>query len=315
MLKYVCTRIALIVPSVVVVLVITFILGQLSPIDAVDIIIRDRMNKGVQVTPEQVARMREQFGLEQPLIVQFFDYAGRVLRGDLGVSYFGGSSVRHILQVSLPVTVQLALVAMLLLMAVGVPLGVLAALRQNSWLDYLIVGSAIFLRAVPIYVLGPIVLIVLVLHLGVMEVPRGFAGLWHSSTIVFVILLALNPLAVVIRQTRAGVLEVLGNDYIRTARAKGLPTRAVVIRHVLRNALIPVITSVGLIVTGLITSTVFLDQMFNIPGFGRVFSLALTQRDFPVLYGAVIATSLLTMAANLLVDLLYPVLDPRVKYE
>jgi peptide/nickel transport system permease protein len=315
MLKYVFTRTALIVPSVVVVLVITFILGQLSPVDAVDVIIRDRMNRGVRVTPEQVDLMRHQFGFDRPLVVQFFDYAGRVLRGDLGNSYFGAVSVRHVLRVSLPVSAQLALLAMLLLMVVGVPLGVLAALRQNSWVDYLIVGGAIFLRAIPIYVLAPIVLIVLVLHLQVMEVPRGFSGLWHSSTIVFVVLLALNPLAVVIRQTRVGVLEVLGNDYIRTARAKGLPTRAIIVRHVLRNALIPVITSVGLIVTGLITSTVFLDQMFNIPGFGRVFSLALIQRDFPVIYGAVIATSFLTMAANLLVDLLYPVLDPRVKYQ
>jgi ABC-type dipeptide/oligopeptide/nickel transport system permease component len=315
MLKYARTRVLLMLPSAVLVLVIVFILGQLSPIDAVDVMVRDRMNRGIQMTPEQVERMREQYGFERPIVVQFLDYAGQVVRGDLGNSYFGGASVVHILRVSLPVSAQLALGATLLLLVVGIPLGVLAALRQNTWVDYLIVGTAIFLRSIPIYVLGPIMLIVLVLHLDVMDVPRGFPGILHPASFAFIVLLALSPLAVVIRQTRAGVLEALSNDYIRTARAKGLPTRTIIVRHVLRNALIPVITSVGLIINGLIIGSVFLDNMFNIPGFGRVFTQALTQRDFAVIYGAVVATSFLTMAANLLVDLLYPVLDPRVKYE
>lgn len=315
MLTYMRTRLLLMAPSVVIVIMITFVLGQLSPIDQVDVLIRQRMSQGMQVTPEQVEQMRRQAGLDRPLVVQFLDYAGDILSGDLGRSYFNGVSVRHILAASLPVTGQLALAATVFLLVVGIPLGVLAAIRQNSWVDYLIVGGVLFMRSVPIYVLAPIILIVLVLHLDVMDVPRGFPGLLHSTSIVFVLLLALDPLAVVIRQTRAGVLEVLSNDYVQTARAKGLPTRAIIVRHVLRNALIPVITSVGLIVNGIIISTVFLDQMFNIPGFGRVFSQALIQRDFAVIYGAVIATTFLTMFANLVVDLLYPVLDPRVKYE
>ena len=315
MLKYASTRVLLMAPSVAIVLVITFFLGKLGPIDQVDVEIRQRMNRGLQVTPEDVERLRQQYGLDRPLVVQFLDYAGDVLRGDLGVSYFNGTSVAHVLRVSVPVSAQLALAATIFLVAVGIPLGVLAALRQNTWVDYLIVGGTLFVRAIPIYVWAPILLIVLVIHLQAMDVPRGFPGLLDRTSLVFIVLLALDPLAVVIRQTRAGILEVMGNDYVQTARAKGLPQRTIVTRHVLRNALIPVVTSLGLIVNGLIVGSVFLDLMFNIPGFGRTFTTAIQQRDFPVIFGAVIVTSFLTMLANLLVDLLYPILDPRVTYE
>jgi peptide/nickel transport system permease protein len=315
MFKYARTRILLMVPSIAIVLMITFLLGKLGPIDQVDVEIRQRMNRGFQVTPEEVQRLREQYGLDRPLVVQFLEYAGEVLRGDLGLSYVHGVSVTHILRVSVPVSAQLALGATVLLIVVGIPLGVLAALRQNSWVDYLIVGGTLFVRAIPIYVWAPILLIVLVLHLHVMDVPRGFPGLLDRTSLVFMVLLALDPLAVVIRQTRAGILEVMSNDYVQTARAKGLPQRTIIIRHVLRNALIPVVTSLGLIVNGLIVGSIFLDLMFNIPGFGRTFFTAIQQRDFPIIFGAVIFTSFTTMLANLLVDLLYPILDPRVTYK
>jgi peptide/nickel transport system permease protein len=313
MLKYAGTRVLLILPSVFIVLTIAFFLGQLGPVDPVTITVQRQMTQGIQPTREQVERLRHQYGLDRPILVQFSDYVGKVARGDLGVSYFNGAPVRHVIMTSLPVSAQLALGAALLLVVVGIPLGVLAALRQNSWVDYLAVGGALSLRAIPIYVWAPILLIVLVLHLNVMDVPRGFPGLLHTPSFVFMVLLSLDPMAVVIRQTRAGVLEVLSNDYVQTARAKGLPSRAIIVRHVLRNALIPVVTSLGLIFNGLVVGTVFLDQMFNIPGFGRAFTQALMQRDYPVIYGAVIVTSFMTMGFNLLVDLLYPVLDPRVK--
>jgi ABC-type dipeptide/oligopeptide/nickel transport system permease component len=313
MLRYLGTRVLLIIPSVVVVVTVAFLLGQLGPLDPVAVIVQQQMDRGIEPTNGQIERLRHQYGLDRPTVVQYLEYVGKIARGNLGVSYFNGAPVRHVIFTSLPVSAQLALGSLLILIVVGIPLGVLAALKQNTWIDYLTVGGTLFLRSIPIYVWAPILLVVLVLHLHVMDVPRGFPGLFHLPSVVFMILLALDPLAVVIRQTRAGVLEVLSNEYVQTARAKGLPSHTIIVRHVLRNALIPVITSIGLIINGLVVGTVFLDQMFNIPGFGRTFTTAIQQLDYPVLYGAVIVTSFMTMTANLLVDLLYPILDPRVK--
>jgi len=316
MLGYAIKRVALAIPTLLVVLFIVFMLGYYGPLDPVKLEARSLRNQGIYLTDEEIAILRHSWGLDRPLLVQFGDYIKNlVLHGNLGVAYESREPVMRLILFTLPVSGQIALGAAIVIILVGVPLGMLAARYHNSWPDYVIVGTSLFLRSVPIFVLAPMLLIILVLRLGVMNVPRGYKGFMHPTTFLFVFLLALNPLAVVIRQTRAGILEVLGNDYVRTARAKGLTERIVLMRHVLRNAMIPVVTSTGLIVSGLITGSVFLDRMFNIPGFGRLFSTALSGRDFYVIYGAVIVVAIITMVSNLVVDLLYPFLDPRVTYD
>ena len=167
----------------------------------------------------------------------------------------------------------------------------------------------------PVYVLVPVSLIVFVLWLDLMTVPRGWKGVFHPHFFLAAALMSLRTLAVVIRQTRAGMLEVLANDYVRTARAKGLPELRVMTRHVLRNSLIPVVTQLGLMVDEFMWGAVFIDLAFNLPGLGRLFEQGLSSRDFNFIYGVVIFTAFLTMIINLLIDLLYPLLDPRVAYD
>jgi peptide/nickel transport system permease protein len=259
--------------------------------------------------------LRHQFGLDRSFWEQFGTYLDNLLHGNFGYSYLDSAPVWPRLMTALPVSGQFALAALLIIVTVGIPLGVLAARYHNKQLDYLIVGGSLFLHAIPVYVLVPVTLIVLVLWLDLMNVPRGWQGVWHLSFWVGAALISLRTLAVVIRQARAGVLNVLAEDYVRTARAKGLRERQVFTRHILRNAMIPVVTALGLLVDDLMWGAVFLDLAFNLPGIGRLFTQALSQRDFNMLYGVVLFTAFLTMAINLLVDLIYPFLDPRVVYD
>jgi len=315
MFRYAMARIAIMIPTLLCVLFLTFVLGYYGPLDPAKLIARQQMAMGLNVTEEEMARLRHDYGLDRPLLVQFGAYLDNLLHGDLGMSYATKVPVFYLISKSLPTSLLLAAGAGLILFVVGIPLGAVAALRHNTWLDYAIVGTSLFLNAVPIYVLGPLLMIILVLYLHLMPVPRGFQGPFAPSTFLFYFLLCLGPMATIIRQTRAGVLDVLTNDYVRTAHAKGLPPRAVVLRHVLKNAAIPVVTALGMMVSSFITGTVFLDTMFNIPGFGRVFSTALSGRDFTTIYACVVLIAIFTMLANLIVDLIYPLLDPRVVYK
>jgi ABC-type dipeptide/oligopeptide/nickel transport system permease component len=247
--------------------------------------------------------------------VQYADYMGKVVRGDLGTSIASRQPVLDMIRVALPITLQLGLAAGALLIVVGIPLGVLAALRHNTWMDYTIVSSSLFLRTIPIFVLAPMLMILFVLQLGILDVPLGWQGLVDQRVILPIILLSAGPLADVVRQTRVAVLEVLGQDYVVAARAKGLKTHMIVIRHIMRNALIPVVTSLGLIVNGLIHGSVFLDRVFSLPGFGSIVVNGIQLLDFPVILGTTIFSALLVIAANIAVDLIYPFIDPRVKLD
>lgn len=315
MLKYIVLRILAMIPTLFAVLFITFLMGYLGPIDPVTIIQQQRAAQGYYLNPDEVAALRHQFGLDRSFWEQFGTYLDNLLQGNFGYSYLDSAPVLPRLMAALPVSGQIALGALLIIIVVGIPLGVLAARHHNQQLDYLIVGGSLFLHAIPVYVLVPVTLIVLVLWLDVMNVPRGWQGVWHLSFWVGAALISLRTLAVVIRQARAGVLNVLAEDYVRTARAKGLRERQVFTRHILRNAMIPVVTALGLLIDDLMWGAVFLDLAFNLPGIGRLFAQALSQRDFNMLYGVVLFTAFLTMAINLLVDIIYPFIDPRVVYD
>jgi ABC-type dipeptide/oligopeptide/nickel transport system permease component len=312
MLRYIAGRIIASIPVVMLVMVITFTLGYYAPGDPIELIYNEQI---AFMKPEDLVRLRHDFGLDRSYPEQAFDYIGKVTRGDLGTSIATKTPVLGMIMTGLPITLQLGFAALVLLVVAGIPLGVAAALRHNSWIDYLIVGAVLGLRTIPIFVLAPIAMIVFVLQLGWLDVPIGWDGLFDAKVILPILLLAAAPMADVVRQTRVAVLEVLGQDYIRTAHAKGLHLRMIVVRHILRNALIPVVTSLGLIANALIHGSVFLDRMFSLPGFGSLVVNGIQLLDFPVILGTTIFSALIVIAANLITDVIYPFIDPRVRIE
>jgi ABC-type dipeptide/oligopeptide/nickel transport system permease component len=316
MLRYAAGRLAIAIPTFIAVLLITFTLNYLSPFDPVTLMLQQYGGTlDTAQRDELVQRIRDQYRLDEPFAVQFVVYVERLLHGDLGISVNGQRDVLRMITKTFPISFQLGLAGAFLTALIGIPLGALAALKQNSWLDYTIVGSTLAFRSLPVFVLAPLMLVLLVLILGVMKVPRGWNGLFDSRTVLPIFILALAPLPVVVRQTRQAVIDIFSQDYIRTAKAKGLKMRMIIVRHILRNALIPVVTTLGFVVEGLIVGSIFLDSIFAIPGFGGVVEGAFRTFDYPVIMGVTMVSSLMIILTNLVVDLIYPFLDPRIRLE
>ena len=314
MLKYTVGRLAIAVPTFIVVLLITFTLTTISPFDPIAMMLMqyegllDTLNR-----EEVVQRLRDQYGLNDTFWVQFTNWLGRLSQGDLGMSIVGQRDIGRTIIKTFPISLQMGLAGALVTTLVGIPLGCIAALRQNSWLDYTIVGGTLVFRTLPVFVLAPLLLVLFVLVLGIMKVPRGWDGLFQAKTILPIFILSLGPLPVVVRQTRAAVLEVFAMDYVRTAKMKGLKMWRIILRHILRNALIPVVTTLGFITEGLIVGSIFLDSIFAIPGFGGVAEAGFRGFDYPVIMGVTMVSAVMIILTNLLVDLIYPLLDPRIK--
>jgi ABC-type dipeptide/oligopeptide/nickel transport system permease component len=313
MLVYALRRILLSIPVLFAVLLITFTLGYFGPGDPVTIQFGIRE---YDPDPEAVARLRHRLGLDRPFWVQFGDYMWNLVRGDMGKSLRGFNlEIRPKVKRAFPITFQLGAAASVLLVAVGIPLGVLAAVRQNTWVDYWIVGISIAVRSIHIIVFAPMLMIIFVLWLDLMKTPIGWHGLFHQSAIMPVFLLAVGPLLIVVRQTRTGVLEVIRQNYVRTARAKGMVERRVITRHMMKNALTPMLTSMGLVTSGLVTGSLFVELIFGIPGLAGIGIDAFRARDYPMILAATIIGATIIVVANLMVDLCYGLLDPRVRYE
>lgn len=310
MLSYVIRRVSLIVPSLLVISFITFSLGFYGPGDPVRVLMGENWND-----EETYQVLRHQYGLDRPFLVQYLDYVSKIPQFDFGRSILRRMPVRDMLGSAFVVTAQLGVLAVFLLAILGIGLGVLAALRQNTWLDYIIVSGGIVLHSIPVFVLAPGLMILFVINLKLMDTPSGWDGIVSPKVILPVLLLTAGPLIVVIRQTRASVLDILSNDYVRTARAKGLPQRLVIVRHILKNALIPVLTTLGVVANFILIGSVFIESIFSIPGFGQTFFSALKARDYPVLMGTTLLSALVILLVNLLVDLAYVWLDPRVQLE
>lgn len=269
--------------------------------------------QGSLVLEENVLEaLREKYGLDKSFPQQFANYIGNLAVGDFGYSIREKRDVWTMIAVRLPISIQIGLAATVAMMVIGIPLGVISALKHNRFIDQSIVGSIVFLNAIPIFVTAPLLLWFLVVTLGVMKVPFGWKGLFHTQVILPVLILALGALPTVVRQTRSAILEVMGEDYIRTARAKGLPNKMIIFRHMLRPVLIPVITSISLIMIGLINGAIFIELIFNIPGFGQLTVNALETVDYPVIMSTVFIGALIVMISNLAVDFIYPWLDPRI---
>jgi peptide/nickel transport system permease protein len=308
MLSYIIRRLIIMVPTIAVALFVVYVLCIFGPGDPI------KMRYYNDYGTWDMTRInieRHNFGLDQPLPVQYWNYLTRFARGDFG-SNFSNQPIAPRLRAAVPVSFQLGLSAAVLVFVLGIPLGIVAALKANTLSDYFIVSSTLVLRAIPVFVLAPLLMVLFVLNLKVLKVGYGWQGPFDVKSILPIVLLSIGPLAVVIRQTRASILDVLSQDYVRTARAKGLENSAVVFQHILRNAMIPVVTSFGLIVEGLLVGAVFLERVFSIPGFGNVTTTAIQTRDFPTILACTVFSAFIIMLSNLVVDVLYPVFDPRV---
>ena len=266
-----------------------------------------------KLPPQAVQNLNEHYGLDDPLWKQYVSFLGEGLRGDLGVSFTNQDrEVTEIIRQGLPTTATLGGIAFLIAVGIGVPLGVAAAVRRNSIVDYVSVAFATLFASVPGFVLG--MLLVIFLSVRWHLLPTGGWGSPPSQVILPAVALAALPLALIARVTRAGVLEVLSQDYVRTAWAKGLSSGVVHYRHVLKNALVPILTILGPELAALITGSFIIETVFSIPGIGRLFVQGVFQRDYGLIMVEVLFYALVIAVLNLVVDLLYAVVDPRIRY-
>jgi peptide/nickel transport system permease protein len=305
---YVFRRFLSLIPTWLGVTLFAFTLASLSPGDPAELILNRQLDD--PPTPQQLEQFRETNGLNDPFLVQYANFLGDVVRGDLGQSFRTGESVRDELMARFGPTLQIALPAFATSVLLAVAFGVAAALRRNSMTDHVSRVAALAFESVPPFALAYLLIILLAIQLGLVPVA-GRGTLAHF--VLPVLTLTLATMATTMRLTRSSLLDVLGQDYIRTARAMGLPRRWIVLRYTLRNALIPVITVAGLILAGFITGIVIVEIVFAWPGIGSYIVDAVFDRDYPVITGFVVFTGTVFVLVNLAVDLLYIRLDPRVR--
>lgn len=307
--RYIIRRLLRWIPSVLFVLLVVYALVFFGAGDPIKLIFLQAPGD-VAYNPERIEAIREEAGLNKPFIVQFFGYVGHIMQGDFGHSLISGRSVNEMLAAAIPVTFEIGLTAIFIISIIGILLGAVAALNHNKPIDNAIVGFALFIWGIPVFVAGPLIVVFLVLVCGT-DVPFGWEGLFSPKVIVPLIVLGLGPMAIIIRQARAGVLEVLTEDYVRTARAKGVPEPVILLRHILRPVLTPVVSQIGLIVIGTLNNSILLEKVFGLPGLGRLTENAIKSSDYPVILAIVLVFSIVVMVVNLLVDISYPLLDPR----
>lgn len=305
MLSYIIRRIVATVPLLVIVTIVTFSLLKLTPGDPA------AMMLGQEATPEAVAQLRKELGLDRPLLQQYISFLGAIFRGDLGRSFNTHRPVSEELARAFPATVQLAIAALMLSIGIGIPVGILTAVFHNSKIDYLTRILLLLMISLPTFWLGMILMYIFSVRLGILP-AFGTGGFRHL--VLPAITLSTFSLAAIVRMTRSSLLEVLSSDYIRTARSKGLSEWSVVVRHGLRNAMIPVITVMGLQFGTLLTGAALTETVFAWPGVGRMLVTAVFARDYPVIQAGVVLIAIIFILVNLFVDILYTVLDPRIRY-
>jgi peptide/nickel transport system permease protein len=292
------------------VLTIIFVLVRILPGDPALVMLGD------EASAEAVAALRSRLGLDRPMIVQYIEFVSAALSGDWGVSLVTGRPVIAEVLSVLPWTIELTVVALAFGALIGVPLGVWAAIHRNRWIDYLTRMASLIGLSFPAFVSGIVLLILLAIQLQwfpVISARRATASEWFFSLALPAFNLGLIMAAYITRVTRSAMLEVLSEDYVRTARAKGAPWSIVVWRHALRNALMPIVTIVGLYLGVLIGNSVLTEIVFNRPGLGKLIVGALNQRDYTMLQGMMVIYTLLVVGINLITDLVYGLVDPRVK--
>lgn len=311
MIRYAIKRILLAIPTLFVMLTAIFVLVRLVPGDAASVILGD------QATEASLRVLRTRLGLDQPLHVQYLSFLGEVLTGNLGQSLSSGRTVVHEVLMVLPYTIELTLVSIVIGVALGLPLGIAAAVGRNGWVDYVSRLVSLVGLSFPAFVSGILMLIVFAIHLGWFPVLTSNSGdpLERLRSLALPALnLGMIMMAYVVRVTRSSMIGVLGEDYIRTARAKGVRPMRLILRHCLRNGLIPVVTVVGLYFGTLIGNSVLTEIIFNRPGLGKLILGALNSRDYTLLEGLMIIFAICVIIVNTLTDITYGLIDPRVKY-
>ena len=314
MLGYILKRIFMTVPVMVVVALFVFLLLRLSPGDPAAVIAGD------YATAEDVQKIREKLGLSEPIFVQFVTWLGSLIQGDLGTSIFSNKPVTELIAQRLEPTLMLALTTIIFSILVAVPLGTIAAFRAGSWIDRLVMLFSVGGFSVPVFVLGYILIYFFSITWRILPV-QGYRSPFEDGMLPFMqhiilptLTLSVIYIALLARMTRASVMEVLEEDYIRTARAKGLSEVKILMQHALRNAAVPIVTVIGIGIALLIGGVVVTESVYNIPGLGRLVLDAVLARDYPIIQGLILFFSLIYVLLNLIIDLTYTLFDPRIKY-
>ncbi len=310
-MAFLIRRLLLTLPILFIVSVVCFSLINLIPGDPATVIL------GPEASEQAKEQMREQLGLDKPIVVQYVDWLGGVLHGDLGKSLVDGTPVSQLILQRLPVTLELALGTFLVSLTIAVVAGILSASKRGTWVDYVSTGFALGGISIPHFWLGMMFIIIFAVYLGWLP-ASGYVPFFEDPAaniavmILPVLATGLRESAELMRMLRSSLLEELGSDYVRTAFSKGLSRRVVVIRHAVRNALIPFVTASGLQIAALLGGLVVTEQVFQLPGVGRLIVESILERDYTVVQGAVLTVTIIVILINVLVDLLYAVIDPRI---
>ncbi len=313
MLGFLVRRILATIPVLAMVALFVFFMLRLTPGDPAAILAGDNGE------PHQIEAIREALGLNEPILTQLTIWLGNILQGDLGESFFFNKKVTELIAMRVDATLSLAIVTLIITLAVAIPLGVLAAYRHGSWVDRLVMGFSVLGFSVPIFVLGYFLIFIFSVKLvsfkkqGFKSISDGFWPFLHHL-ILPSLTLSVIYIALIARMTRASVIEVLNEDYIRTAYAKGLSNMVVLMRHALHNAAVPIVTITGIGVALLIGGVVVTESVYNIPGLGRLTVDAVLGRDYPTIQALILVFSCVYVVINLLIDLSYTLLDPRIRY-
>lgn len=307
MAAYIVRRLVWIPFLLLIVTFITFALGRFGPGDPVEILM------GQYYNPEVAERIRKQQGLDDNIFIQYGRYIRDVSHGDFGESYkYRGRTVGELLKKRMWISAQLSFAALIISVGLGIPLGLFAALKQGTWLDTTTVVFTLIGQSVPVFLTAPGLLIIFALKLDVLP-TSGWGGFFDTKIILPAVVMGVPGIAIITRLTRASTLDVVNQDYVRTARAKGLPEGTVRVRHILRNSMIPLVTTLGFSLAGLAFTSFIVERYFGIPGVGNLLIESIFARDYPVIMAVTIIGTTLFVLANLLVDLLYPLLDPRIR--
>jgi dipeptide transport system permease protein len=334
MLLYFIRRVVVFIPTLLGVSLLAFSLIRMVPGDPVMLLLGER-----GASPEVYAQMRATLGLDKPLVTQYLSYVGNALKGDLGRSIVSQRPVLQEFKDRFPATLELGAIALVTSILIGIPLGILAALKRNTFLDYAVIGSSLVGYSMPIFWWGLILILVFSVGLGITPVsgrisvaydipsvtgfllidtllsPDGWPAFKDAVMHLILPTIALGtiPLAVISRMTRSSMLEVLGEDYIRTARAKGLSRFTVVCVHALRNALVPILTVIGLMLGTIVTGAILTETIFSWPGIGKWLVASVTSRDYPVIQGGILLIALAIIVINFVIDLTYAIANPRIR--
>jgi peptide/nickel transport system permease protein len=313
MFAYIIRRVLATIPVMAIVALFVFSLLYLAPGDPAAVIAGD------QATPADVERIRASLGLDRPFLVRFTEWAWRILQGDLGLSIFTNLPVTRMIAQRIEPTLSLMVVTLILAIGIAVPMGVIAAWKSGSWIDRFVMGFAVLGFSVPVFVVGYLLAYVFALELDWLPV-QGYTPIsnglwpWFRNLILPAVALGGVYIALIARITRATMLEILQQDYIRTARAKGAGQRTILFLHALKNAAVPIVTVIGIGVALLIGGAVVTESVFAIPGLGRLTVDAILRRDYPVIQGVILLFSFVYVLVNLLIDLSYTLFDPRIRY-